>query len=106
MTGTPTSLTIVSPVAQYSDAAQGSAKHAERRGIAGMRALLLPAEKSSSPPFIQALVQRLAAETPVRRTFTRNPEWAFFHPERAPEIAPEVDALARECDVMITGVAY
>jgi hypothetical protein len=36
----------------------------------------------------------------------RNPEWAFFHPERAKVIDAEVSELSRECDVMISGVAY
>src|SRR3954463_12889143 len=95
----PRELTIVSPVAEYQDARQGSSQHAARAGIAGKRALLLPAEKSSSPPFIEALVRRMSAETDAERAFMRNPEWAFFHPERAPLIDAEVDALARECDV-------
>ena len=99
-------MTIVTPVAEFGDVRQRSSKHAERRGLAGKRALLLPAEKSSSPPFIEALAGRVAAETAVADASTRNPDWAFFHPERAPLIDAEVDALARECDLMVSGVAY
>jgi|RhiMethySRZTD1v2_1073278.scaffolds.fasta_scaffold184289_2 hypothetical protein len=99
-------LTIVSPIAEYRDVEQASSKHAERRGLTGRRALLLPAEKSSSPPFIRALVERMSADTHVSSAFMRSAEWAFFHPRGAPLIDAEVDALARECDVMISGVAY
>ena len=99
-------MTIVSPVAEFGDLQQHSSAHAERHGLAGKRALLLPAEKSSSPPFIQALVGRVAADTAAAGASMSNPDWAFFHPERAPLIDAEVDALARECDVMVSGVAY
>jgi hypothetical protein len=99
-------MTIVSPVARFRDVEQESSRHAARAGLAGKRALLLPAEKSSSPPFVQVLVERLAAETASAQAFMRNPDWAFFHPERSRLIDAEVDALARECDVMVTGVAY
>ena len=99
-------LTIVSPVADFRDVEQGRSKHAGRTGIADKRVLLLPAEKSSSPPFIEVLVERVASGTAAARAFTRNPDWAFFHPERARLIDAEIDALSRECDVMLTGVAY
>jgi hypothetical protein len=97
---------IVSPVAEYQDVDKAAAAHAARSGLAGKRALLLPAEKSSSPPFISVLMKRMIAETRAKHVFTANPEWPFFHPTRAAAIAPEIDALARQCDVMISGVAY
>ena len=99
-------LTIVSPVAEYQDVDRSRSSHAVRRGMAGKRALLLPAEKSSSPPFVDALARRMAAGTSVRSAFVRNPDWAFFHPQRAESIDAEVDALARECDLVVSGVAY
>ena len=105
-TQTKAFLEIVVPVAKYQDVDQHASSHAPRRGIKGRSALLLPSEKSSSPPFIRALVDRMIAESGAARVFTDNPEWAFFHPERAARIAPEIDRLARECDLMITGVAY
>src|SRR5207237_6110245 len=101
-----TPLTIVSPVAEYQDVAKEVSRHARRRGVSGKRALLLPAEKSSSPPFMHALVARMTAETDAQRVFTSNPDWPFFHPQRAVAIAPAIDALARECDVMLSGIAY
>jgi hypothetical protein len=97
---------IVSPVADYQDVDKVVSKHAPRRGFSGKRALLLPAEKSSSPPFIAVLMKRMTAGTDAKHVFTQNPEWAFFHPARAAAIAPEIDALARQCDMMISGVAY
>jgi hypothetical protein len=99
-------MTIVSPVAQFRDAGQGSFKHASRSGLAAKRVLLLPAEKSSSPPFVRVLAERLGSETAIERAFMRNPDWAFFHPERTPLIDAEVEALARECDAVVSGVAY
>ncbi len=101
------SLEIVVPVAQYQDAEQPIGKHAPRpANIEDKRVLLLPSEKSSSVPFIRALVQRMTAETAAKRVFMHNPDWAFFHPQRAAAIAPEIDKLARECDLMLSGVAY
>jgi hypothetical protein len=55
---------------------------------------------------MQALTRRLAAETDVKRAVMHNPDWPFFHPERTAAIAPEIDKLARECDLVVLGVAY
>jgi hypothetical protein len=99
-------MTIVSPVAQFRDAERERSQHAGRSGLARKRVLLLPAEKASSPPFVQVLAERLASGTAAAGTFMRNPDWAFFHPERAPLIDAEVDALAREYDAVVSGVAY
>lgn len=100
------SIEIVSPVAEFRDMDKARSALAARSGFANRRALLLPAEKSSSPPFISVLLQRMAAETEAKDVFTANPEWPFFHPSRAAAIAPEIDGLARRCDLMISGVAY
>ena len=97
---------VVSPVADYRDMGKTSSSPALRSGLSGKRTLLLPAEKSSSPPFIKVLQRRMAADTDVAQVFTANPDWAFFHPARAAAIGPEIDALARKCDLMISGVAY
>ena len=106
MDKTRTLLEIVVPVAEYQDVEKTASTHAARTGIRKKTALLLPSEKSSSPPFVRALLERLSAETSVKRVSMENPEWAFFHPQRAAAIEPEIDRLARECDLMITGVAY
>ncbi|HYC46184.1 MAG TPA: hypothetical protein VED01_11965 [Burkholderiales bacterium] len=102
----PTLLKIVMPVADYQDAARGVADHARRHGVAGKRAVLLPSEKSSSPPFIQVLVGRMNAETESARVWMENVDWPFFHPARREEIGPDIDRVARDCDLMISGVAY
>lgn len=99
-------LEVVVPTAKYQDVEQGVSTHAPRRGIQGKTAVLLPSEKSSSPPFMHALAERMIAETHAKRVFVHNPEWPFFHPVRAAAIAPEIDELTRECDVMVSGVAY
>ena len=100
-------LEVVVPVADYRDLKQPVFGHASRPGsITGRTVVLLPSEKSSSPPFMQALTQRLAAETDVKCAIMHNPDWPFFHPERAAGITPEIDKLARECDLVVLGVAY
>jgi hypothetical protein len=100
-------LEIVSPVAVYRDIEPPVYRHAPRpRAIDGRTIVLLPSEKSSSPPFVEALAQRLAAETRVKRAYVHYPDWAFFHPERAVNIGPEADRVARECDLMVSAVAY
>lgn len=99
-------LEVVAPVADYQDLGQPAARHAPRPGsIKGKTVMLLPSG-SCSPPFVQALAQRLVAETEVKRAFVHEPDWPFFHPERAGKIAPEVDKLVRECDLMVVGAAY
>ena len=100
-------LEIVVPVAEYQDTQQSIATHARRPGtIKGKSATLLASEKSSSPPFIRALVQRMSGETEAAHVVMHNPDWAFFHPTRAAAIAPEIDELARDCDLVVCGVAY
>jgi len=99
-------LKIVVPVAEYQDVVRARAECAQRRGIRGMRAALLPAEKSSSPPFMRVLVQRMLEQTEVRDVSLHHPDWAFFHPQRAAAIPGEIDHLARQCDLVIAGVAY
>jgi hypothetical protein len=99
-------LEVVVPVAAYQDVTRAASRHAARRGIEGKRILLLPSEKSSSPPFIDVLARRMKAETRAKRVFTQEADWPFFHPQRASAIAPEIDKVALECDLMISGVAY
>ena len=99
-------LEVVVPVADYQDVERTASKHALRRGVSGRRAVLLPSEKSSSPPFIQALVSRMSAETNAGHVSMENVDWPFFHPERSAAIGPEIDRIARQSDLMISGVAY
>lgn len=100
------SLEIVVPVADYRDVEQPAAKRALRpASIKGKTVLLLPSG-SCSPPFVEALAQRLVAQTGVKRAFVHEPDWPFFHPERAGKIAPELDKLVGECDLMVVGAAY
>src|SRR6476660_8121221 len=99
-------LEVVVPVAAYQDVARAPSRHAARRGIEGQRIVLLPSEKSSSPPFIELLTRRMTAETRAKRVFMQQADWPFFHPQRASAIAPEIDKVARECDLMISGVSY
>ena len=85
MDKTRTLLEIVVPVADYQDVEKTVSTHAARTGMEKKTALLLPSEKSSSPPFVRALVERMSAETSVEHVSMQNPGWAFFHPQRAAE---------------------
>ncbi len=100
-------LEVVDPTAEFQDVNQVVASHAPRPGtIIGKNAILLAAEKSSSPPFMQALVQRMIVETSVKQASMHNPDWPFFHPERAKGISSAIDSVANQADCMIVGVAY
>jgi hypothetical protein len=99
-------LEVVVPVAAYQDVERAVSRHAVRRAVDGQRIALLPSEKSSSPPFIEVLARRMSAETKAKHVFMQHADWPFFHPQRAADIAPEIDRVARECDLMISGVAY
>lgn len=98
-------LEIVVPVVDYQDLKRHAFKPPQRpKSITGKTIALLPNFKTISPPFMEALAQRLARETGVKHAFVHNPDWQFTHPERVGKIAPEVDGLVRECDLMVTGV--
>ena len=100
-------LEVIVPVADYQDVAQPTVRHAQRPvSIKDTTILLLPSERSSSPPFMHALAARFASQTAVRRAYVHNPDWPFFHPQHAGKIAGEVDKLASECDLVVAGVAY
>jgi hypothetical protein len=99
-------LEVVVPVADFMDAERGSSTHAPRRGVSNKTALLLPSEKTSSIPFIEVLLRRMRDETPAAHVITQRADWPFFHPGRSAAITAEIDRLASQCDLMISGVAY
>lgn len=101
----PSVLEVVVPVADYQDLQRPAFKPAQRpKSIEGKTVVLLPNFKAISPPFLEALAQRLTKEAHVKHAFVHNPDWQFTHPERVGKIAPEVDKLAREWDLMVSGV--
>src|SRR3990167_7088701 len=91
-------LDIVVPVADYQDENESASTHPSRpRSLKGKTVALLPNFRAISSPFLEALAQRLAKETGVKRAFMRDrSDWAFNHPERAGKIGRELDAFARE----------
>jgi len=101
-----TNIEVVVPVADFRDVERNISRHAPRRGFSHKKALLLPSEKTSSIPFIEVLLDRMTRETEAARVTMQRVEWAFFHPGRNRAIVEEIDRLAAECDVMVTGVAY
>lgn len=98
-------LEIIPPVVDYLDE-KPSAKAAPRpRSLEGKRVALLANWKPISVPFMAALAGELGQKTSVKSAFARNPDWQFTHPERVGKIGPEVDALAQQCDLMVSGVS-
>ena len=98
-------LEVVVPVAERRTA-EGTFQRAQRSGLRDKAVLLLPSQKSSSPPFISALVERMAAATPAKQVFTRNPDWPYFHPTKSAGIPEEIDQAAKESDLTVVGIAY
>lgn len=99
-------LEILVPAADYQDRERPASRHPPRpRSIKGKTVVLVPNLKVISPPFMETLAQRLKRETGVKRAFTFNSsDWAFNHPQRMEKIASEVDGLARECELMVSGI--
>lgn len=99
-------LEIVVPVVDYQDVMQSvSARPPRPRSVRGKTIALLPNFRVISPPFMEALAQRLGKGTGVKRAFMHNvPEWQFNHPERVGRIGPEVDRFSRECDLVVSGI--
>lgn len=98
-------LEIVSPVVEYQDQ-NGNVAEAPRRPktIGRSTVLALPNFKTISPPFMEALAQRLAKKKGVKRAYMHNPDWQFTHPERVGRIGPEIDTLVRACELMVSGI--
>lgn len=100
------SLRIVNPVADYQDFEQPVLKSPQRpHSIKGKTIAMVPNWKAISPPFMAALAQRVTKGADAKHAFMHNPDWQFTHPERVGKIGPEIDKLARECDLMVSGVA-
>ena len=51
------------------------------------------------------LGERLKNDTAVKRAFMFNSsDWALNHPQRTEKIASEMDTVARECELMVSGI--
>jgi hypothetical protein len=98
-------LEIVSPVVVYRNQNDTASKAPRRpKTIAHATVLALPNFKTISPPFMEALAQRLATDKGVKRAYMHNPDWQFTHPERVGRIGPEIDTLVRACELMVSGI--
>ncbi len=73
--------------------------------LKGKRVLLLANWKPMATPFLESLAQKLAQKAELHSCFVRTPAWNFTHPDLVGKIAPEADDLARQCDLMVSGVA-
>lgn len=96
---------IVEPVVDYQDVKQAISSRSPRpRGLQGRTVALIANWKPISVPFLEALAQQLAQKVELKSAFVRNPDWQFTHPERVGKIGREVDELARQCELMMSGV--
>jgi hypothetical protein len=106
-TSTPSFLDIVIPTVEYGDFIHQPAANPPPRpaSIAGKTIALIPNWKAISAPFLDVFARRLNAGTDIKHAFMHNPDWQFTHPERIAKIGPEIDKLAGQCDLMVSGVA-
>jgi hypothetical protein len=96
---------IIPPVVTYQDSQPSRFESAKRPStLDGKRISLLANWKPISLPFIEVFAEQLAKKTPLKIACARYPNWQFTHPERVAKISPEVDDLARQCDLMLSGV--
>jgi hypothetical protein len=93
-------------VVEYQDSKPSAPKAPPRpQSLKGKKALLLANWKPISVPFLEVLAEELAQKAELKSAVVRNPDWQFTHPQRVAKIGPEADELARQCDLMVSGVA-
>ena len=96
---------LVMPVVDYQDEKAAHESPRRPRSLSGKTIALLPNFRVVSPAFMQALADTIQSRTDVGRAFfQKTPEWPFNHAQRLAEIGPEIDEVARSCDLMICGV--
>ena len=96
---------FVMPVVDFPEQL-ASNRPARPSSLKGKRVAVLPNFRAISPAFLQVVADRLAKNTPVAHAFVHNvPDWPFNHPDRVATIGPQIDKVARECDLMISGVS-
>lgn len=98
-------LEIIPPVVDYLDEKPPEKPASRPSSLDGKRIALLANWKPISTPFMAALAEEIGRKTSVKSAFARTPDWQFTHPERVGKIGPEVDALAQQCDLMVSGVS-
>jgi hypothetical protein len=99
-------LSIVNPVADFQDFLGKPATDIPQRPatISGKRIAVLPNWKTGLRPFMRVLADRFNSDTNAKNAFYLETDWLFTHPDRVGLIAPAVDKLAKECDLMVAGV--
>ena len=99
-------LSVVNPVADFQDFSIKPVTDLPKRpsSIAGKRIELLPNWKAGLRPFMRVLADRFNSDTKVKKATYRETDWLFTHPDRVELIGPQVDKLAQDCDLMVSGV--
>lgn len=99
-------LLVVDPQANYQDFDAEPVTHYPQRpsSLAGKRIAFLPNWKNGLRPFVRIIAERMDKDTDAQRAFYVETDWLYTHPDRVGRIPPEADKLARECDLMVSGV--
>ena len=98
-------LEIIEPVVSYQDTRAKQISPARRPAIlCGKKVLFIANFKPRSLPFMKILATTAHLQFELRESIAHQPTWPFTHSERFKEIHPQVVALAKTCDVMVTGV--
>jgi hypothetical protein len=99
-------ISVVDPVADFQDFNRAPVTTMPQRpgNLAGKRIALLPNWKAGLRPFMRILADRFSKDTDVKSATYRETDWLFTHPDRVELIGPQVDKLATECELMVSGV--
>jgi hypothetical protein len=99
-------LEIVTPVAEYTDSQGPTNTRSDRiASLEGKSVTFLANWKPISTPFMAALSESLADKAGIRVSYSGFPGWRFTHPEMVGAIGPQADRMARECELVVSGVA-
>jgi hypothetical protein len=99
-------ITVCNPTADFQDFKYEPVTNIPKRpaSLEGMRIELLPNWKNGLKPFMRILADRFKSDTKVKNAVYRDTGWLFTHPDKVEKIGPDADKLARDCDLMVSGV--
>jgi hypothetical protein len=97
---------VVDPQANYQDFDADPVTNYPARpsSIAGKRVAFLPNWKNGLRPFVRTIAERMNKDTDVKSAFYVETDWLYTHPDHVGKIPAEADQLARDCDLMVSGV--
>ncbi len=97
---------IVVPTAEFRDAEVAPVRPVSRpSALAGKSVAFLANWKPISVPFMESLARGVAKQGGIRVAYVGFPGWRFTHPELVKTIGPELDRMASQADLVVSGVA-